>query len=548
MYTHGGADNCELPPDAQRFNVKNSVQPGTPNGDAWDDLLDRLDARGRLLECPIPIIAGTVISPMGCDSKIKVYADGSQKIKFRPFVDGRATRTNERNLGAWSDARNRQYTQQTIHETITRFIVDRTASVSLFDYEDFYLTMPRCRSSIPRNAIFWKRRGRDRPTVIYPMDDLFGHVTTPAKVELHAALLQDVQERELAAAAGHPMLISRRTDDSVLPMTAEEAPRAQEFANIFLNVCANFNQPIQRSKVLLGVVKFKFDGYWFDLNAFPNNRHGAHPGAVGIDQRRADDIHLRLRTAIKGSTRKHLEELIGLIEWVATLAPHMRALLCTMRRAMHKVRQDFDLVPIDEEARTDMQRLMALHTKPRMTPFYLLYKLTPPQVELWTDASGNDHFGGYIPGDCGIFYTQKLSESQVLDLELNLPENEDELSKCTCYLELVALWYMIVCAGKRLHSRVARWTTDAQASQKAWIRQSSGHHATNRLLALLSHHCTLHSIVLEARWVPREDNHLADILTHACIDQYCSLTGSNPSQQVKVPQRAIRKVAALQMR
>ena len=29
-YTYGGAHHCELPPAAQRFRVRNSVQPGTP--------------------------------------------------------------------------------------------------------------------------------------------------------------------------------------------------------------------------------------------------------------------------------------------------------------------------------------------------------------------------------------------------------------------------------------------------------------------------------------------------------------------------------------
>ena len=541
-YTHGGADHCDLPPDAQRFRVRNSVQPGTPAGDAWDELINKQERLGRIVELPGPMIAGTVISPMGCDFKTNEAHDGSQSIKWRPYIDGRASRHEHRNVGAWGHPRNRQHTAENVHDTITAFIAYDTACVNVFDYEGFYLTIPRTTASIARNAIYWQRPGATTPSVIYFLDDLFGHVATPAKVERHADMLQRIQTDLISTAAGHRVHISRRTDDSLVLISSDEAHRANEYADIFVSVCRSAGQPIQRTKVLIGVSAFKFDGYWFDLNYCANNRHGVHPGAVGIDKARARRIHTQLCAAIGGSTRKDVERLIGKLEWVAAtaLAPHLRALVNSVRRAMYLVPRDDDQVPVNQETRTDLQRLTSHFNHPRMIPFYKLYKLTPPELDIWTDTSGNDCFGGHMEG---MFWTEPLSPDQILSTELD--KDEDRLSMCTCFLELVALYLMLVTADRRARDKIIRWTTDAQASVGAWTKQSSPHHATNRLLSLMGDYCTRHSILVEARWWPRELNHLADSLTHADIYEYCRIARVSPREQVRVPRHAVRQLAKL---
>ena len=145
----------------------------------------------------------------------------------------------------------------------------------------------------------------------------------------------------------------------------------------------------------------------------------------------------------------------------------------------------------------------------------------------------------------GLFYTEKLTDSQILSTELTVESvDEEELSLCTAYLELVALFYMIAAAGKRLFTRIFRWTH--KASVKAWTKQASKHHATNRLLAIIGHHCTLHAIIKDPRWVPREENQLADMLTHADIYQYCRRQRVSPREQVLVPRRAVARVAKIQ--
>ena len=396
MYTHGLHDHCELPLNAQRLHVKNSVKPGTAHGDAWDDLIDEQEARGRIIEMPAPLVAGTVLNPMGCIDKVKVALDGSEKIKYRPYIDGRSTREGRRNIGDWCDPRNRQYTNQTIHETIARFIADDAAAANIFDYKNFYLTMPCAMQTVASNAIYWRRRGARSPTVIYSLDEWFGQVPTPSKVELHAQLLQLLQEKALSTAAGHTIHMSRRTDDTVLTLRTDEVTRARFFADIFLRVCSDVNQPIQPTKVLVGVTVFKFDGYLFNLIAFANNRFGVHPGGVGIDTARSADIHQRLRACLRGTDRKHVEKL-GLLEWVAILTPHIRALIYTMRSAMLATKTDTDAVVMNGEATSDLQRLLH-HFPPRhapdMVPFYKLYRLTPHDIDIFTDASGNDAFGG----------------------------------------------------------------------------------------------------------------------------------------------------------
>ena len=546
-YTYGFDDHSDLPTSAFRFNVKNSVSPGTPEGDAWDELIDQQDRLGRIVEFSAPILAGTVISPMGCDIAIKYSDDGSEKVKHRPYIDGRATRKEHRNLGAWCHPVNRQYTSQNIHDTITDLIADDAAAVNTFDYKGFYLTLPRTTETMPHNAVFWQRPGRRRPTVIYFKDEVFGKVPTPSNGERHASILQAHQETAVGEVLGRKVRISRRCDDSLVPLTAAEVPKAVAAAAAFTDICEAAGQPDQRAKTQVAVTRFKFDGYHFDLNAFPGNPHGVHPGGVGIDAGRAKRLRDRVIKVQSGADRKHVESLVGSIEWVAAITPHIRALILTLRKAMLAVKKDTDPVPTDPEMIADMQRLIRHFDAPRMVPFYKLFKLTPHQVDLFTDASGNDCFGGYMDG---LFWSEPLTAEQVLPTTIVAKdkdgEDHSELSLATLYLELVAIYYMIIVARRRLHNKIVRWTTDAQAAAQAWHKQSSKHKATNRLLVLMGDYCTAHSIIMEARWVPREQNTLADMLTHNLTDRYCELTDAIATQQVQVPRWAVKKVARIQ--
>jgi len=218
-----------------------------------------------------------------------------------------------------------------------------------------------------------------------------------------------------------------------------------------------------------------------------------------------------------------------------------------LRKAMLAVKKDTDPVPTDPEMIADMQRLIRHFDAPRMVPFYKLFKLTPHQVDLFTDASGNDCFGGYMDG---LFWSEPLTAEQVLPTTIVAKdkdgEDHSELSLATLYLELVAIYYMIIVARRRLHNKIVRWTTDAQAAAQAWLKQSSKHKATNRLLVLMGDHCTAHSVIMEARWVPREQNTLADMPTHNLTDRCCELTDAISTQQVQVPRWAVKKVARIQ--
>ena len=86
-YTYGFDDHSDLPPTSYRFNVENSVSPGTPEGDAWDELIAEQERLGRVLEFSAPILAGTVLSPMGCDIAMKHYDDGTERTKYRPCME-----------------------------------------------------------------------------------------------------------------------------------------------------------------------------------------------------------------------------------------------------------------------------------------------------------------------------------------------------------------------------------------------------------------------------------------------------------------------------
>lgn len=126
---------------------------------------------------------------------------------------------------------------------------------------------------------------------------------------------------------------------------------------------------------------------------------------------------------------------------------------------MHTVKNDNDQVPVNSETRTDLQRLTNHFNKPKMVRFYKLYKLVPPELDMWTDASGNDCFGGHMEG---MFWTEPLAPDQVLSAELQAADADNErLSLCTCFLELVSLYLMLVTAGRRARDKIIRWTTDA---------------------------------------------------------------------------------------
>ena len=149
----------------------------------------------------------------------------------------------------------------------------------------------------------------------------------------------------------------------------------------------------------------------------------------------------------------------------------------------------------------------------------------------------------------GLFWTEPLTKTQILDTELVAAGDSEELS-----LHRILRASSVFLDGhdsrkaQRLRNRVVRWTTDAQVAARAWTRQSSKHHATNRLLAVTGSCCTSHAILIEPRWTPREDDHIADASTHADMLYHCSHRRVSPREQVKVPRQAVRKLAALQKR
>ena len=148
----------------------------------------------------------------------------------------------------------------------------------------------------------------------------------------------------------------------------------------------------------------------------------------------------------------------------------------------------------------------------------------------------------------GLFYCEPLLASQRLTPEMLARGKDDpELSLCTGHLELLALHYMVLTAGRRLRHKIVHGTTDATVAANSWTKQSSKHHATNRLLAAPGHHCTAH-ILVQPRWWPREQNHLADLLTHADLSTFCRLARGSPREQVRAPRRAVVKAVTFHQR
>ena len=123
----------------------------------------------------------------------------------------------------------------------------------------------------------------------------------------------------------------------------------------------------------------------------------------------------RSTTTLRGADRKPVERLAGTLEWVAALAPHLRALVDTVRGATFRAAADTDTVPTNTESVTDPQRLSP-HFQPGRPRWCRSSSFVgqPTPDRHGTDASGLDAFGGHLDG---LFWTEQLTPGQQLTPE-----------------------------------------------------------------------------------------------------------------------------------
>jgi hypothetical protein len=436
--------------------------------------------------------------------------------------------------------------------------------LTVFDYEEFFRYFPRHPHELGRNCIYWQHKEDTNHKFFYFLDDVFGHVTCPARLNLHAVVLQALQTEAIQLTSGLDQPISRRVDDSLLihPSTATPIQREQAI-QAFTQVCEHAGQPLQQSKVQHQVTKAEFDGYELDLNRFEHNPHNAYGAGVGITDGRRDIIIQRTSKAFKhpGLNKTKTDSLIALIQWVFRVLPMLRPCIIEWRACMHATMRDKDTVTLTPQARQDIQRILeVLGAGPVSTPLHQLFSITPPDGTLTTDASGYDHIGGFYTSTLRpqhkFYFTQQLTRQQVINNRPGDPSPRTDLPNprsvtykiSTAFLELLGLYYGLITAGKRLNHKVIVWQTDAKAAKDIWTNMKSKAPAIRRLLVLIGTHCSSHKILVDAQWVPREENTAADALTHDDTNLFLQLQpGFTNNDRVSVPVRYCRRVQALSL-
>jgi hypothetical protein len=559
MYTLGGTDHCTLPVDTERYFAPNRILPHSGKlSDAWDDLIDKAVAKNRVIISELPIIPGTIVTPINV---VQQYKHESRKWKYRPTVDGRHPRADDANIGAWCDPRDRVYKSDNIHHTIAMLIHSDADTMSVFDYEAFFTTLPRAPREYGRNCIRWKHRDSNRYQYFYFMDDVFGHVATPARINIHALCLQHLQEEAMLRQTGIHHPVSRRVDDTLVAHSRAALDTVDTADNAFIGVCHDARQPLQLTKKLTNVVTATFDGFLINLRQFANTAriYNVHPGGVGIGPNRQARIRARLHQAAKQQLSKAQSvSLISLLAWAGMILIGVRAALPAWRKAVYKTPHDNALVVLHPDARSAIHALIDMFKHPQLSvPFYKLFQLTPPQASIFTDASGVDGIGGFVEFDSHISSTKRkffFTEWSPDPLKLTCrkgasahatPQEKRDYENSTAYIELVGLWYFLSIGKKRLRYLAVTWHTDSQTACNAWTNQSSNSEPICRLLVAIAHLCVKHNILISAQWVPRKHNVGADMLTHVLIDAFCSLHSFQSSDRLRVPTRAVNRAISL---
>ena len=566
VYTTGGIDHCQLPSQYERYHVTNRIiQRGDKISKAWDEVIDKARESNRVIESKLPIVPGTVVTPINVNQKFKL---SSQKWKYRITCDGRYPRKEHRNIGGWSDPNDRLFSTDQIYHTCAMLIQQKAKFMSVYDYKDFFRYFPRHLNELGRNCIRWKHRDDTEYKFYYFLDDIFGHVTCPARLNLHAVTLQLLQEERIRLLTNSTHLISRRVDDTLIihPGTATTT-ECELAAHAFEAVCAAADQPTQETKENKLVTKAEFDGYEINLTRFIHNPYNAYGGGIGITEHRRTHILNRLYrvTQTPSLSRSKTDSLIALIQWVCRVLPMLRPCITEWRACMYATKLDRDIVKLTTWATADIHRIISVFESGAVsTPLYHLFSITKPEGILITDASGYDYIGGYYEDDRNakhnFYFSQKLDKAQRVCLHpLDTADTDSDCKQefapmsskryklSTAFLELVGLYYGLVTAHKRVHNKVIKWVTDAAAAKGCWDNMKSKSPAISRLLVIIGTYCSRYRILVDAEWVSRDDNPAADALSHNDTRTFLQLLPKfHSARAVKVPGIHFRKVLDLQ--
>ena len=207
-----------------------------------------------------------------------------------------------------------------------------------------------------------------------------------------------------------------------------------------------------------------------------------------MDHPRCFKIRRAIRQALAGTSVQHLTSLHGLLVWAATVLPHTRALTgCIMREIQGK--PDHAIHKPSAEVAGNLQRLLNIFRRPPMIPLYNLLVLVPPQITIYTDASGGMHkgttpyWGGYDDlKDKEWFFTHPIPR----DLWTSTPEcpTQHEPSTSTALLEMLALYILLHTGTKDTKSPMASASDGIPTRRHASSHGATRNHTPHSLIWL----------------------------------------------------------------
>jgi len=231
-------------------------------------------------------------------------------------------------------------------------------------------------------------------------------------------------------------------------------------------------------------------------------------GTLSIPPARLEDVDATL--AHFYWTRRDAEVLLEHLNWLCTVLQAGRPHLARLRHGLNYLMKRHVRQAIDQHQR---QALLWFQKKlqPRVledlwTPFWP-GGVVPVSAQVWSDASGTDGFGLIIEhGDARTMYRGKWRVPPG-------PTPEAASQQSSSFYELVPIFLAVQLLAPQMHTGgVLVFTTDnlgnAFAINKGHCRSSEAF----QLLRMIFTITEAHHVFLVSEWVPRECNHLLDLL------------------------------------
>lgn len=519
----------------------------TKQGQAVTDQLIKLKQMGALHTTPpTGPIPGTHTFIANAAIKVKIDpVTFNTKDKFRCTLDGSAPGRKD-----YVPKVDCQYTTTRIINIMADALYYRVWAGSLLDYEAFFNYLHRHSTQIPSNAIIWDiGQGWQ---CHYLLTHGFGEAHTPAAADLHGDTLQKIQQRHINHHTLYHHVLHRRVDDTLIlhgtvPQitgTSSILRTLEHDAKIaittFTNVCKLAKQPLQNTKTDETNHISRFDGFDFKWDFHYN--HSQHKGAIGYPADKQHKLLPLLTQALstKSITRKTAESLTSSLEYATQVLYYYRPYLPPIRHSWLRLPHDHIKVTFTPAARSALQKFQSLfqHKRTLYVPFtHFFDDPHGPNIQLWTDASGNRGIGGYAcisrsTKATPMFFTTPIQPSWNLHMDTHLA------GISSTWLELVGLLYALHTAGTQWRHTSIQWTTDSSPAHNAMHNHNSSTPAINKLLEAIFTHCTRNSIHISTTWVARKFNKGADLLSRLEVQLFLTSYPNYTSHQKQVPKQA----------